>query len=81
MHTSQSDWLPSEVPALYKLFYQTSTDDGTIVIPNWKQPTGGHDAYNTGDFVFFNDKVYESLIDGNVWSPSDYPGGWSEVYD
>lgn len=75
-HTSQSDWLPNELPALYKLFYQTSTDDGTIVIPEWVQPTGGHDAYSMGDKVIHEGKVYESIIDGNTWSPIDYPQGW-----
>ena len=78
-HTSQSDWLPNELPALYKLFYQTSTDDGTIVIPEWKQPTGEHDAYHTGDKVEFEGKIYESTIDNNTWNPSDYPQGWKEV--
>lgn len=76
-HTSQSDWLPNELPALYKLFYQTSTDDGTTVIPEWKQPLGGHDAYNTGDLVFHNGKAWESSVDGNVWEPSVY--GWIEI--
>lgn len=75
-HTSQSDWLPNELPALYKLFYQTSTDDGTIVIPEWKQPLGAHDAYNTGDPVFHKGKAWESSIDNNVWAPGVY--GWIE---
>lgn len=75
-HTSKSDWLPNELPALYKLFYQTSTDDGTIVIPEWKQPLGGHDSYNTGDLVFHKGKTWESEVDGNVWEPSVY--GWIE---
>ena len=78
-HTSQSDWLPNELPALYKLFYQTSTDDGTIVIPEWKQPLGGHDSYNTGDLVFHKEKTWESEVDGNVWEPSVY--GWIEYVE
>ena len=45
----------------------------------WKQPTGAHDAYNKGDRVVYNGKVYESLIDGNTWSPDTYPAGWKEV--
>ena len=47
--------------------------------PEWVQPTGAHDAYNTGDRVTYNGKVYESTIDGNVWSPSAYPQGWEAV--
>ena len=78
-HTSQSDWLPNELPALYKLFYQTSTDNGTIVIPEWKQPLGGHDSYNTGDLVSHKEKTWESSVDGNVWEPSVH--GWTEYTD
>ena len=47
--------------------------------PEWVQPTGGHDAYNTGDIVMYNGTAYRSLIDGNVWAPDAYPQGW-EVY-
>lgn len=44
--------------------------------PEWVQPTGAHDAYNTGDKVTYNGKHYTSLLDGNVWSPDAYPDGW-----
>lgn len=47
--------------------------------PEWKAPTGSHDAYKTGDLVTFEDKTYESVIDGNIWPPSDHPQGWKEV--
>lgn len=43
------------------------------------QPTGAHDAYNLGDRVRYNGRVYESAIDGNVWSPDVYPAGWTEI--
>jgi hypothetical protein len=45
----------------------------------WVQPTGGHDAYNTGDRVTFNAECFESVIDANVWSPTDYPAGWTSI--
>ena len=48
-------------------------------IPEFVQPTGAHDAYKKGDKVSFNGKIYESLIDANVYSPSAYPLGWQEV--
>lgn len=47
--------------------------------PEWKQPTGGHDAYKIGDRVTYNGKVYESVIDANVWAPDAYPQGWKVV--
>ena len=45
------------------------------------QPTGAHDAYNLGDRVSYNGKFYESVINGNVWSPDVYPDGWNEIAD
>ena len=67
---------PAWVPALYTEVAAPGE------IPIWKQPTGAQDAYSTGDKVWYPDKsgsVYESLIDGNVWSPVDYPQGWQVV--
>lgn len=47
--------------------------------PDWVQPTGAHNAYNTGDRVTYNGSVYESLIDGNTWAPDAYPQGWQLI--
>ena len=47
--------------------------------PEWVAPSGAHDAYKTGDRVAFEGVVYESVIDGNVWSPTDYPQGWKRT--
>lgn len=49
------------------------------VAPEWIQPTGGHDAYNTGDRVTFEGAEYVSKIDANTWSPTAYPAGWELV--
>lgn len=82
-HVSQLDWLPSLVPALYKIFYQrvVENEDGdeVEVIPNFVQPIGSHDSYNIGDKVLFDGKVYESVMYNNVWSPSDYAEAWRVV--
>lgn len=48
-------------------------------IKEFVQPTGAHDSYAKGDKVRFNGKVYESLIDNNAYSPSEYPAGWKEI--
>lgn len=48
-------------------------------IDDYKKPTGAHDAYNTGDRVRFEGLVYESTIDGNTWSPAEYPAGWKLI--
>lgn len=74
-HTSQADWTPDTVPALYTPIGLTK--EGYAV---WSKPTGAHDAYNIGDIVDYNGKLYKSLIDGNIYSPDEYPSGW-EIYE
>lgn len=70
-HTSQADWEPDITPALYDAIGLDA--DG---YPVWSQPTGAHDAYNKGDIVNYNGVLYESVIDGNTYSPDAYPAGW-----
>ena len=45
--------------------------------PEWVQPTGAHDAYNTGDKVSYNGKHYVCTIDANTYAPDVY--GWEIV--
>ncbi len=71
-HTSQSDWTPDKVPALW-----TKIGDPTEEFPEWSQPVGAHDAYAKGDKVSFGGKHWESTVDNNVWQPGVY--GWNEV--
>ena len=73
-HTTQADWTPPAVPALWAM-----VEDELDEIPAWVQPTGAHDAYNIGDRVTFNGKIYESKINSNVWPPVAYPAGWEEI--
>ena len=70
-HTSQSDWTPDTASSLYVEIADPSNE-----YPEFKQPTGAHDAYAKGDKVTFEGKHYISLIDANVYSPTDYPAGW-----
>ncbi len=74
-HTSQADWTPDKTPAL---FTAIGLDDAGY--PVWSQPTGAHDAYNTGDVVDYNGVLYESVINGNTYSPDAYPDGW-KIYE
>lgn len=71
-HTSQADWTPDATASLYTAI---GLDDAGY--PVWSQPTGAHDAYNKGDIVNYNGTIYQSLIDGNVYSPDAYPAGWA----
>lgn len=72
-HTSQEDWTPIDAPSL---FVKVLTSDNEIL--DWEQPSADN-AYMKGDKVRYNGKVYESLIDNNVWAPDAYPAGWKEV--
>ena len=72
-HTSQANWLPSEVPALYNAF--ATVDVGGDEIEEWQQ-TYAHNAYMKGKRVLYKGQVWESLTDNNSWSPDDYPAGW-----
>lgn len=69
-HTSQADWTPD---VAFPLFVKISVEE----FPQWKQPTGAHDAYNTGDKVTYDDKHWQSEVDANIWQPGVY--GWTEV--
>lgn len=58
-------------------------DGGSVTLPEadeypaWVQPTGAHDAYNTGDKMTYTDgKRYVCQMDGCVWGPDAYPAGW-----
>ena len=73
-HTSQSDWTPDTASSLYVEIADPSNE-----YPEFKQPTGAHDAYAKGSKVTFEGKKYVSLIDANTWSPSAYSQGWQLV--
>lgn len=70
-HTSAAEWYPNTTSSLYKAI--GVTEDGYA---EWVQPLGATDAYNTGDIVSYNGVLYQSTVDGNVWSPEAYPAGW-----
>lgn len=58
---------------------ETGGEETGETVPAFIQPTGSHDAYQTGDRVIYNGQIYESTIDNNVWSPDTYPQGWKLV--
>ena len=71
-HTSQLDWYPSATPALWVNIAEPGEE-----WPEWVQPTGAQDAYNSGDKVSYNEKHWISNTDANVWAPGVY--GWDEA--
>ena len=71
-HVAQADWAPDVAASLF-----TAVGLDKSGYPVWSQPTGAHDAYNKGDIVNYNGVLYQSQIDGNVYSPEAYPAGWA----
>lgn len=72
-HKSQADWLPDATSSLYKKMGISESG-----YPIWTQPLCAVDAYNLGDIVSYNGKLYKSIINANVWAPDVYPAGWEE---
>lgn len=75
-HTSQSTWLPDNAPSLY-----VEISDPSVEWPEWKQPTGAHDAYSIGDKVSHNEEHYISQIDGNTTVPGSDERWWKKVVE
>ena len=72
-HTSAAQWTPDTATSLYKKVGISPSG-----YPLWVQPLGATDAYNIGDIVSYNGKLYKSIINANVWAPDVYPAGWEE---
>lgn len=63
-HTTQADWAPNVVPALFKRYHEPTDDPWP-----WEQPQGAHDAYPMGARVLHNGFVWSSNVAANVWEP------------
>lgn len=77
------EWETTIEERLSKLESGSSTDPGEPKEPGdkwpeYKQPTGAHDAYHVGDKITYNGKHYTCIYDGCVWPPDIYPRGWQE---
>lgn len=79
-HTSAAQWVPGETGTESLYTNLEMAGDGYLV---WTQPTGAHNAYNTGDIVHYptkDDQLYKSLIDGNTTVPGSDERWW-EIYN
>ena len=78
-HTSAAQWVPGETGTESLYTNLEMAGDGYLV---WTQPTGAHNAYNTGDIVHYptkEDQLYQSQIDGNTTIPGSDERWW-KVY-
>lgn len=73
-HIAQPTWSPITSPSLWTKVLIPDPE----VIPEWEQPDSTN-AYQIGDKVTFEGKIYESVIANNIWSPAAYPAGWKEI--
>lgn len=74
-HTCGHDEDPP-TPCVVVSRHEVTAPDPSPEIEPWVQPTGAHDAYNTGDQVTHSGSTWTSTHDANVWEPGVF--GWSE---
>lgn len=66
---------PEELAAQWRFKWST---DPSKALPFAKLATS---PYGKGDCCIWEDKVWRSTIDSNVYSPEEYPAGWEEITD
>lgn len=72
-HNKQETWKPNVSPSL---FVRIAKEE----IPEWVQPQGATDAYMLGDKVKHEGFIWESLVNNNVWMPSNnVPTLWKNL--
>lgn len=69
----REDSIPDNAPSLWE---NIGYKEGIRIIP--ETITAGT-AFAKDEYGWWNDTLYKSLIDSNVWNPADYPAGWEEV--
>lgn len=73
-----SDYTPQEIypPDVDISHYKKVGVDEESGVMTWTQPLGATDAYNIGDEVSHNGKIWVSDYNANVWEPGVF--GWHE---
>ncbi|MFR5064860.1 MAG: carbohydrate-binding protein [Thomasclavelia spiroformis] len=84
-NTKQIELLWKEIESIKSRLNTLENDSGTVgppteeEYPEYKQPSGKHDAYNKGDKITYNGQRYECIKNNVVWNPDDYPQGWKLI--
>lgn len=78
---TEIDTIKSRLNTLEGKEEPTEPEEPVDEYPEYVQPTGAHNAYNTGDKITYNNKKYVCKINGCVWNPDVYPAGWEEVVE
>lgn len=74
-HTSANNTHPDQTPSVYVNITHKADPDNNP--QPWVQPLGAADAYDIGDKVTHNGKLWISIAAANVWEPGVY--GWEEI--
>lgn len=64
---------PEELPAQWGFYWSTDPKKAKPFIALSTSP------YYKDSCCLLGDEVYRSLVDNNVWSPSDYAQGWTKL--
>lgn len=64
---------PEELPTLWGFYWSINPDDALPFVSMATSP------YMIGDCCEHDGKIYKSIMDNNVWSPSEYPVGWEII--
>lgn len=74
-HNKQEAWNPKDAPSLFAKVLIPDPE----VIPEWEQPSSTN-PYMKGDKVKHNGYKWESLVDNNVWEPTEaVPTLWKNL--
>lgn len=73
--------IPGQIQQLWAAVRALEADkaQGNDAVADFRQPTGAHDAYYTGDRVIFNGRAYTCVAPAGtacVWSPEVMPDWW-----
>ena len=64
---------PEELPAQWGFKWSTDPAKALPFVAISTSP------YMKDDCCIENEKTYRSILDNNIWAPSEYPQGWEEI--
>ena len=67
-------WTPVTAPSLWKLYHAVTAESARPY-----RMDNASDTYNSGEYIIYEDCVYECIMDGTCWSPIDTPDRWREI--
>lgn len=74
-NTNNPDIEPGKSPAQWFPYHSKSPEYAKPYVA----PQGAHDAYQEGEYCWYEGKLYMSKINANTWTPTGYPQGWELI--